>query len=386
MTSPVLRPSAVGERNNGAADFTGVLVLGACAAWALITAAGRDARPEGLLLAVLAVGAGYATGRIAGAVLPVGAAAGAGVAGVVLAFFGPTSAHVIPGGIEFAGPQGRSGVTAALLTLAVGAFCCAAWASPPRTVRRTVLRLLAAGTVVCALLVGTPVGSAAALAVLVCSLALGRVRRRPVFLAALTLAAGAVTGAAFAVAQGGLPHGATVALHKQLTGHRVELWRDALSITREHPVLGAGPDSFGELSETARGTGGKVTVAEEGTFAEETADETPDVTSDETSDDAAGQAVDGQGTASAPDGKPHSAPLQVAAEQGLPGLALLASAFGWLLLALRASPRTTPVALTAAAALSALAALAAIGNALSFTQVTAGAGLLAGIACARRLS
>ncbi|MCH6159050.1 O-antigen ligase family protein [Streptomyces sp. M600PL45_2] len=212
-----------------------------------------------------------------------------------------------------------------------------------------------------------------------CSLALGRVRRRPVFLAALTLAAGAVTGVAFAVAQGGLPHGATVALHKQLTGHRVELWRDALAITRDHPVLGTGPDSFGELSATARAAGARATVADEGTFAEETAAET------------AGQAATGSGpaavdAASASDGKPHSAPLQVAAEQGLPGLALLASAFGWLLLALRASPRPTPVALTAAAALSALAALAAIGNALSFTQVTAGAGLLAGIACARRLS
>ncbi|NLU73566.1 O-antigen ligase family protein [Streptomyces sp. HNM0575] len=359
MTSPVHEPSAVGERDNGAADVTGVLVLGACAAWALITAAGRDARPEGLLLAVLAVGAGYVTGRIAGSLAPAGAAVGAGAVGVFLALFGPSTSRMISGGIEFAGPEGRSGVTAALLTLSVGAFCCAAWAAPARPVR-VVLRVTAAGTVVGALLVGTPVGSAAALAVLLCSLAVGRVRRRRRCLAAMALAVVAVTGVTFAVAQGGLPRGATVALHEQLTGHRVELWQDALAITRDHPVLGAGPDTFRDLSVTAGGEGAPGAVGVRETAPAQQAPYS--------------------------DGKPHSAPLQVAAEQGLPGLVLLAAAFGWLLLALRISPRATPLVLTAAAALSALGALSAIGNALSFTQVTAGAGLLAGIACARGLA
>lgn len=363
MTSPVLGTSAVSEREYGTADVTGVLVLGACAGWALITAAGRDARPEGLLLAVLAVGAGYATGRMTGSLLPAGAAAGAGALGVFLALFGPSS-RVLPGSFDFAGPAGRSGVTAALLTLAVGALCCAAWAASSEAAR-VVLRLLAAGTVVCALLVGTPVGFTAALAVLLCSLGAGRMRRRGVCLGAMALAAAAVTGVTFAVAQDVLPRAATTALHEQLTGHRVELWQDAAGIARQHPLLGSGPDTFGELSVTARGTHSGATRAAE-----------------------TGRAVEHVPVLGAPrpDGKPHSAPFQVAAEQGLPGLALLAGAFGWLLMALRASPRPTPVVLTAGAALSALAALAAIGNALSFTQVTVGAGLLAGIACARRLS
>ncbi|WP_070012715.1 hypothetical protein [Streptomyces abyssalis] len=390
MTSPVLGSSAVRERESGAADVTGVLVLGACAGWALITAAGRDARPEGLLLAVLAVGAGYATGRIAGSVLPVGAAAGAGVAGVFLALFGPSSSRVIPGSIDFAGPAGRSGVTAALLTLAVGAFCCAAWATGVRAVR-LVLRLLAAGTVVCALLAGTPVGFAAALAVLVCSLAAGSVRGRTVCLATLALAAAGVTGVTFAVAQDGLPRGAYVALHEQLTDHRVELWRDAVAITRANPLSGTGPDTFKDLSVTAGGRGPAAGTAGGTDTESDTGTSTGTVTVTEMNAGTARSAGTGQGTlpahAPAPsDGKPHSAPLQVAAEQGLPGLALLAAAFGWLLLALWASPRPTPLVLTAGAALAALAALAAIGNALSFTQVTAGAGLLAGIACARRLS
>lgn len=49
-----------------------------------------------------------------------------------------------------------------------------------------------------------------------------------------------------------------------------------------------------------------------------------------------------------------------------------------------ALPRTTAVVLTAGAALTALAALASVGNALSFTPVTAGVGLLAGLASARQ--
>lgn len=86
------------------------------------------------------------------------------------------------------------------------------------------------------------------------------------------------------------------------------------------------------------------------------------------------------------DDKPHSAPLQLAAEQGLVGVALLAAVFGWILYVLWRTPRATPIVLTAGAALTALAAIAAVGNALSFTTVTAGAGLLAGMATARPLT
>ncbi|SCK42401.1 O-antigen ligase like membrane protein [Streptomyces sp. WMMB 714] len=340
MTSPTLVPCPVEQRESNAADVAGVLVLGACAAWALITAAGRDARPEGLLLAVLAVAAGYATGRIAGSLLPVGAHVGAAALGVLLALFGPVPTRMVAGSIQFAGPEGRSGVTAALLTLAVGAACCAAWATPVNAVR-VVLRLAAAGIVVLALVLGTPVGFAAGLAVLLWSLAAGRVRRRLPALAALSLAAAAVTGVTLAVAADALPRPVTAALQGQLTEHRTELWEDALHLLREKPLTGTGPDTFRELSPTTHQAAGA-------------------------------------------DGKPHSAPLQLAAEQGLVGLLLLAAAYVWLMAALRASPRQTPVVLTAAAALSALAALSAIGNALSFTQVTAGAALLAGTAAARR--
>ena len=341
MTSPLLEASTVGQRESSAPDVAGVLVLGACAGWALFSSAGRDARPEGMLLAVLAVGAGYAGGRISGALLPVATGAFASLAALVLGLFGPESSRALPGALEFSGPAGRTGVTAALLTLSVGAACCAAWAAQSPTLRLA-LRLLAVGTVLTTLVAGTPAGFAAALAVLLCSLAAGRMRRRLPGLAGLALVVAAVTGLTCVVAQQALPDGLSTALEGQLTAHRVGLWRDAMAVAREHPLLGSGPDTFGQ----GQATGGLLPV----------------------------------------DGRPHSAPLQLAAEQGLPGLALLAAVYGWLLLALASSRRPTPVVLTAGAALSALAALASIGNALSFTQVTACAGLLAGLACARRLS
>ncbi|UVT07858.1 hypothetical protein AY578_02950, partial [Streptomyces thermocarboxydus] len=56
-------------------------MLGSCAAWPLITAAAGDGRPEGMLLAVLAVAAGYAAGRIGGALLPVAAPCAGALAG-----------------------------------------------------------------------------------------------------------------------------------------------------------------------------------------------------------------------------------------------------------------------------------------------------------------
>jgi O-antigen ligase len=159
----------------------------------------------------------------------------------------------------------------------------------------------------------------------------------------MALAALLVTGGAWAVAGGVLPAGVSASLEGPLTRHRIELWRDALALARGDAALGVGPGRFEELS---------------------------------------------QAVAAAPlsDGKPHSAPLQQAAEQGVVGLLLLAAVFCWMLYTLWRTARPTPVALTAGAALTGVAAICAVGNALSFTAVTAGAGLLAGLATARPLT
>ncbi|MET8011930.1 O-antigen ligase family protein [Streptomyces sp. NPDC005271] len=315
---------------SGASDIAGSFVLGGCAVWALVSAMGRLARPEGVLLAVLAVAAGYACGRIVGSLVPVAAATGAALAGLGLAC---TTA--------LNGLAGHEGLAAAEWTLATGAACCAAWAA-----RQTVLRLalwaLAVAITLTAVVGGSEAGRLASGGVLVCSLAAARLRRRLPALVTLALVVTVAAGGCWAVAQDALPGGFPSALRSRLTEHRIQLWQDAARIAGSSPVRGAGPDRFAELSATAARSAG-------------------------------------------PEATPHSALLQQAADQGLPGVLLLGAAFGWMLCALWRSPRAGPVVLTAAATLTALAVEALLGNALSFPQVTAGTGLLAGLATARRL-
>ncbi|MFF0744677.1 O-antigen ligase family protein [Streptomyces sp. NPDC004111] len=323
------------RERRGLTEVAGVLVLGGCAVWSLVSAAGREARPEGVLLAVLAVAAGYACGRIFGTLLPVLTATGLSLGALGLAL---VSREDMPGAIAFPAP-GHTGAAAALLVLAAGAACCAAGAA--RTpVARVLLRLVAPVVAGVALALDSVAGCAAALGILLCSLAAARMRRRLLALVGLAMATALVTGGSWAVAEDVLPEGLAVSLEGQLTQNRVELWQEALGMAKENPVLGVGPERFGTVSATTRRSVGS-------------------------------------------DGKPHSAPLQQAAEQGVPGVLLLAAAFGWLLYGLWRSPRATPVVLTAGATLTALAALASVGNALSFTPVTAGAALLAGLATAR---
>ncbi|MFI6334965.1 O-antigen ligase family protein [Streptomyces sp. NPDC050535] len=330
--------SMAGDDRRNASDITGVLVLAACAAWSLITAGAHDGRPEGVLLAILALTAGYASGRILGALLPVAAPCAGALAGLGLAI---TTPHTAPGA-QLASPLGHSGATTALLALSAGAACCAAWAAHPQP-QRLALRMLAAGITVTAAVLGSTTGFVLCAGVLLCSLAAARMRRRALGLAGLGLTATLMTGMSWAMTENALPDGLTDALEGPLTQHRILLWRDALHLAREYPALGAGPGRYGELSPTV-------------------AQSLP------------------------PDGKPHSAPLQQAAEQGVIGALLLAAVFCWVLYALWRTRRPTPIALTAGAALTALAVVASVGNALSFTTVTAGAGLLAGLATARPLS
>ncbi|MFI9803810.1 O-antigen ligase family protein [Streptomyces sp. NPDC052301] len=313
-----------------------MILLGACAGWSLITAAAHDGRPEGVLLAVLAVTAGHATGRVSGALLPVAAPSAGAVVGLVLAV---TLPELSPGPRYAAAPLGHAGATAALLALATGAACCAAWATPVPALRLG-LRAGAAGTVLTGAVLGSTAGCVAGAAVLLCSLAAGSVHRRGVWLAGLAGATAVVAGVTWAVAAGVLPDGLAGVFGGRSGPHRVQLWQDALRLAGRNSGLGVGPGRFGELSRTAP----QVPVS---------------------------------------DGKPHSALLQQAAEQGLVGVVLLVAAFCWVLHALWRTPRPAPVALTAGAALTALAALASVGDALSFTTVTAGAGLLAGWATAR---
>ncbi|WKX15170.1 O-antigen ligase [Streptomyces sp. NL15-2K] len=336
MTS-VAGPEEDGDRRN-VSDAAGVVILGACATWSLITAGAHGGRPEGVLLAVLAVAAGYAAGRICGALLPVATACAGALAGLGMTLAMPRLAP----GPEIVAPLGHAGATAALLTLSAGAACCAAWCAEAPALRLA-LRALAAGIAVTAAALGSVGGFVTCGVVLLCSLAAGRVRHRGPGLAGLAVATALVTALTWAVAGNAVPDGLAVSLEGRLTQHRVELWHDALHMAHREAVLGVGPGRFGEHSTTAAQT-------------------------------------------LVSDGKPHSALLQQAAEQGVVGVALLAAAFGWVLYALWRTRRPTPVALTAGVALTALAAIACVGNALSFTTVSVGAGLLAGLATAHPLA
>ncbi|MEW2133754.1 O-antigen ligase family protein [Streptomyces sp. NPDC005435] len=323
-----------GRSGRNLSDGAGMILLGLCAAWALITAAGHDGRPEGVLLAVLAAAAGCATGRISGALLPVAAPCAGAAAGLVLAVTMPA---LLPGP-PYAVPLGHTGATAALLALATGAACCAAWATPVPALR-SALRLLAALIVLTGAVMGSPLGCAASGAVLLCSLAAGSMRHRGVGVAGLALAAAGAAGGVWAVAAGALPGGPAEAVAERLGPYRVHMWQDALGLAGRAPLAGVGPGLYGRPDGTDPGV--------------------------------------------PPEVKPHSAPLQLLAEQGVVGVLLLAAVYCWVLHALWRAPRATPVVLTAGAALTVLAVLASLGNALSFTTVTAGAGLLAGWATAR---
>ncbi|MGW2645899.1 O-antigen ligase family protein [Streptomyces sp. NPDC001393] len=311
-----------------------MVLLGACAGWSLITAAAHDGRPEGVLLAVLAVAAGHAVGRVSGALLPVAAPCAGATAGLALALALPG----LSAGPRYTAPLGHAGGTAALLTLATAAVCCAAWAAPVPELR-LVLRLPAVGIAVTAAVLGSVAGSVASAAVLLCSLAAGSVSRRGVCLLGLAVVAASTAGTAWALAAGVLPGGLARVLEGRLGAYRVALWQDALHLAGRNLGIGVGPGRFGELS---------------GTAAQLSAD-----------------------------GRPHSALLQLAAEQGVVGMFLFVAAFCWLLHSLWRSPRSTPIVLTAGAALTALAVFATVSNALSFTAVTVGAGLLAGWGTAR---
>ncbi|WP_353940707.1 O-antigen ligase family protein [Streptomyces sp. HUAS MG91] len=314
--------------------MVGIAVLGGCAAWSLITATARAGRPEGVLLAVLAVAAGYAGGRIAGGLAPVATSCAVAAGGLCLAVASP---QTVPAPNTSA-PPGGAGATAALLVLSTGALSCAAWATRARR-PRIALHLLSAGTVVVGVLAGSGAGAAASCGVVLCALGSARARHRAGALAGLGFGTAAVAGLGVGLADGALPPGPASFLEDELSEHRVRLWHRALDLAASDPVLGAGPGRFEDF--------GTVSAA-----------------------------------SPVPDARPHSAVLQVAAEQGFIGLALLTAAYGWLLYVLWRSARSTQVVLTAGAALTAVAMLATVGNALSFTAVTVGAGLLGGIATA----
>ncbi len=331
-SSSVPLPLPAPGTESAAADVTGALLLAGCAAWTLFTAAGRDAHPEGVLLGLLAVAAGYAGGRVAGAVVPVGAPAAVALTVGVLALLVPQGLSGDPA----APPLHSMDADGALLALAVGAACCAAHAAHGRG--RLLLAALACAISAEALATGSVAGVLACGAALVVAGSATFARRRLPTLLLLALCAGLAAGAPLLLARADVPTNALSGA-TPLADQRQVLWHDAVHEAAGAPLRGIGPGRFAELSPGAQ--------------------------------------------ESATPGGASSASLQAAAEQGVPGVCLLAGSFGWMLWTLRRSPASTAVVLTAAGALTALAAEAAVSPVLSYPGITAGAGLLVGMAAAR---
>jgi O-antigen ligase len=228
----------VPARSDTAVDVVGFLLLAACAGWADYCASGREAHPEGVLLGLLATAAGYATGRIAGALLPLGALVVPALAAAVLA---PTLGERLLG----------DDVAAALLGLAVGAACCAAYAARARGARWTarlctLLALLLAGE---SLLTGATLGALACGGTLVVAGSVHRARHRGRVLVALAACALLAVAAVAVLAHGST--GTTPAASgpgTQVSAQRLALWRDALQAADQQPWRGVGPGDFADGS------------------------------------------------------------------------------------------------------------------------------------------
>ncbi|WP_051943100.1 O-antigen ligase family protein [Streptacidiphilus rugosus] len=216
--------TAVPSRDGARCDMVGLLLLAACAAWTVLSAEGRQARPEGVLLGLLAVTTGYAMGRIAGASLPV---TGLLAPAVGVAVFVPA----------FGRPVLGEDAQAALLALSVGAACCAGYSATGRVLPRAcgALALVLAAE---SLLTYSLVGALACGGTLLVAGSVHRTHGRARASALLAICALAAVGTTVVLARtgaGGAP----------VPADRLTLWREALTDLGEQPLRGVGPGDFG---------------------------------------------------------------------------------------------------------------------------------------------
>ncbi|MPZ93398.1 MAG: hypothetical protein GEU96_00520 [Propionibacteriales bacterium] len=260
----------------------GVLLAVLLAGWVLLSHPGAPAGPAmaGLLLAgVGAWAAGGLLARIHPCLPGVGVAV---VAGTAMLIGVPDSIS----GTPLAAPLGYANANAALLTAGVAGLLAAAGHTPDGQRRKlvgaaVVLTLLA-------LVTGSRAGAAACVLLLVAwhLLARGRAVLWQLSAAALiVLAVGATV--TLGASQQDRP---TALVDTTVSTARTTLWSDAVRLGVDQPVRGVGPGAFEASSPTAQ--------------------RDPDLNN------------------------PHSMPLQVVAELGFTGLALLAAVAAWMVGAL----------------------------------------------------
>jgi O-antigen ligase len=322
------------DRAQAQLDFAGVALVGLSILWVCVAAAGRSARIMPMVLLLVAAVAAYVVGRVVGVphdvTLPATIACGLALVLAVSSSAGSVSPPLGYGNAN--GALGVQGIVAAMM---------AAVASRHPPTRRG---LYALGAV---LLLETALTRSLA-ATLLGVLVLGVGLVAPVLRGRRLLAVGGlviVAGCAVATTVIGLRYEpqhrspeTVVVAQDVLSSRRVQLWHEAVSMVSDDPVRGVGPGRFSVESPTAQ--------------------EDPDAR------------------------WAHSAPLQLAAEQGLPGAGLLAALMVWAFVSLVRSPRSDPVVVCALAGVIAFGVQACIDYIAYFPAIPLALALLLGVATA----
>jgi len=311
-------------------DAAGVALVVAFAAWTVTSAVVRAGNPWPQVALLAAAVAAYVIGRIQGGRRPVfvpAAAVGSILVGTVAS--GPAA---LSGG-PLAPPVGYGNANGALFTLGVAAACAVATLANKEPVRRVagVLAIVLLGLAVLTL---SKTAAVLAAGILLIAVVAHRLGRWIVCIAPL-----AVSGTVGVAVVLGLTHGSLPALFEELSERRTLLWREAMEIIADEPVFGAGPGMFAQTSPTA--------------------------------------------LANADARWAHSVYLQVAAETGVVGVALLGLLLLWLFGALYRSKQDISLVVIGTAAATAFAVHAAIDYIAHFPTVVLVAALLAGLASSR---
>jgi O-antigen ligase len=312
-------------------DAAGIALAAAFAVWTVVSAVARTGNPWPQVGLLVAATTAYVIGRIQGGRRPVFVPAAIVVSILVgTVASGPAA---LSGG-PAAPPLAYGNANGALYALGVASACAVSVLGTKEPVRLAagVLAVIFAG-----LAVSTLSKTAAVLAV--CIFVIGVMARRLGRWFVIVVPLAVVTTFAVTVVLG-LNHGSLPFLFEELSARRTALWRDAMEIIVDDPVFGAGPGMFAQTSPTA--------------FAD----------------------TDARWA--------HSAYLQVGAETGVIGMALLGLLLLWVFGALYRSRQDQRMVVIGTAAITAFAVHAAIDYVAHFPAVVIVAAVAAGLASSRR--
>ena len=313
-------------------DRLGAGLLLAAVAWTFLSATIAGGRPGPVALILVATGVAFAAGRILG--LTDERFVPAVISGICVLLVAIYLRHSVKGAI--AGPLHYTNASAALYLQGVIAALVLTTILRPGAGRNAAAS--AAAILGCAVLIAD---SRATDALLVLPVIAWFLRDRVAVRTGLKVFAGLLVGALLltvalgATAPAGVRHDRNLGpVGEELSGNRLALWSDALTLMREYPLSGVGPGRFQFASPTAR------------------------------SDTDLRWA--------------HNGFLQQGAEQGLVGLALAITLFLWVFVRLWSLPAPDRTCALAGAAVAVLGIQACADYLLHFPALTVAAAALAG--------